>query len=203
MRRHRKGITSVACAAAAISMSCGYGIAQQNAGTSNSSGNARDVPPSEIYGKFFQVPATNIIPGNVNLTWNIPEGTTSQSAERGMRYFEAFNCVGCHAPNGGGGMGPSLSDGKFMFGGTPAQIYLTIVHGRPTGMPAWGTILPDTVIWDLVAYVESISKPPSHEWGHTFSQNSPNVEQVPAEFQSTTNPWQYTQPFQHGSQPPK
>ena len=37
----------------------------------------------------------------------------AQAVERGMKYFTAFNCVGCHAANGGGGMGPALSNSNF------------------------------------------------------------------------------------------
>ena len=34
-------------------------------------------------------------------------------------------------------------------------------------MPAWGTLLPSTVIWDLVAYIRSISNASSPQWGTT------------------------------------
>jgi cytochrome c oxidase cbb3-type subunit 3 len=116
-----------------------------------------------------------------------------------MRFFSAFNCDGCHAANGGGGMGRSLSNSVFIYGGKPETIYMTIVQGR-VGMPAWGTVLPENVIWDLVAYIKSISNAPSSQWGTTFSATSPSVEQVPAGVQSTPDPWRYTQAFGKGSQ---
>jgi cytochrome c oxidase cbb3-type subunit 3 len=118
-----------------------------------------------------------------------------------MAYFMAFNCIGCHADNGGGGMGPALSNRFFQYGGEPTNIYLTIVQGRPNGMPAWGGLLPDAVIWDLVAYVEQISKEPETQWGTTISPSSPDIEQAPAEFTMTTNPWAYTEPFSKGQKP--
>jgi cytochrome c oxidase cbb3-type subunit III len=159
--------------------------------------------PGELYGKLLQVPVTTLIPGNVTVNPNIqaPKSDEPQSASRGMRYFTAFNCVGCHAANGGGGMGPSLSNRAFIYGSAPENIYLTIVQGRPRGMPAWGTVLPDNIVWDLVAYVQSISKAPSKEWGTTFSTTSPSIEQVPAEFQHTPDPWRYTQKFKSGQNP--
>jgi cytochrome c oxidase cbb3-type subunit 3 len=125
------------------------------------------------------------------------------AATRGMQYFEKFNCVGCHAPNGGGGMGPSLSDAPFKFNSDPASVFLVISHGAPTGMPAWGGVLPQEVIWDLVAYVESISKPPKSSWGMTVSPAAqlPDVEQVPAEFKQSATPWQFTEPFANGQAP--
>ena len=113
----------------------------------------------------------------------------------------AFNCIGCHADNGGGGMGPALSNSFFQYGGEPANIYLTIMQGRPNGMPAWGGILPDAVIWDLVAYIQQISKEPHPQWGTTISAHSPSIEQVPAEFQTGPKPWDYTEPFRNGQKP--
>jgi cytochrome c oxidase cbb3-type subunit 3 len=68
-------------------------------------------------------------------------------------------------------------------------------------MPAWGTLLPDSVIWDLVAYIRSISNAPKDEWGTTTSLDALKIEQAPAEFQSTPTPWQYTEPFTFGQKP--
>jgi cytochrome c oxidase cbb3-type subunit 3 len=112
-----------------------------------------------------------------------PVANDPDAANRGMRYFTELNCVGCHAPNGGGGMGPALSDRVFIYGSKPEQIFLSIVQGRPRGMPTWGGRLPDSVVWDLVAYVEQISQAPNSEWGRTISPTMPKIEQVPAEYQ--------------------
>ena len=43
-----------------------------------------------------------------------------------------------------------VSDGNFIYGGNPESLYLTIVQGRPNGMPAWGSVLPSETIWVLV-----------------------------------------------------
>ena len=74
----------------------------------------------------------------------------------GKRLYNAFNCNGCHAM-GGGGIGPALMDEKWIYGAEPAQIYATIAQGRPNGMPAFGARVPDQQIWQLVAYVQSLS----------------------------------------------
>jgi cytochrome c oxidase cbb3-type subunit 3 len=70
-------------------------------------------------------------------------------------------------------------------------------------MPAWGTVLPDSAIWDIIAYIQSISDAPSGEWGTTVNaaEHMPSIEQVPAEFGNTTQPWQHTQPFSSGHKP--
>ena len=103
----------------------------------------------------------------------------------------------------GGGMGPALSEGRFIYGSSPANLFLSIYQGRPNGMPAWGDILPESTIWELVAYVESIAHPPSATFGRTISRTppSPAVEQTPAEFLQTPNPWSFTSAFSDGQKP--
>jgi cytochrome c oxidase cbb3-type subunit 3 len=151
------------------------------------------------------VPLVNNIPGSVELpTLENPVAQDPQAAQRGMVYFEKMNCVGCHAPNGAGGMGPSLSDeSRFKYPSNPAALYLVISHGAPFGMPAWGSVLPHSVIWDIVSYIESINKDPTPAWGRTTSiaESEPGTEQVPAEFQQTTTPWNYMEKFSSGRKP--
>ena len=74
----------------------------------------------------------------------------------GKRLYSAYNCVGCHA-HGGGAIGPALMDHRWIYGSRPDQIYSTIIEGRPNGMPAFGGRIPDQQVWQLVAYVESLS----------------------------------------------
>ncbi|HKS28070.1 MAG TPA: c-type cytochrome [Pyrinomonadaceae bacterium] len=74
----------------------------------------------------------------------------------GKRLFNLYNCSGCHS-QGGGGMGPPLMDDKWLYGGSPEQIYTTILAGRPNGMPSFRGKLPDFQVWQLAAYVRSLS----------------------------------------------
>jgi cytochrome c oxidase cbb3-type subunit 3 len=67
-----------------------------------------------------------------------------------------MNCVGCHS-HGGGGMGPALMDGKWRYGGRIDQIAASIYEGRPNGMPAWRNKLTDQQVWQLAAYVRTLS----------------------------------------------
>lgn len=182
----------------------GSAAAQGSGGNSSAAS-----PPGEFSGgasDFLKVPLVNNVPGGATPETNIksPVANDPAAAQRGMTYFISFNCVGCHAPNGGGGMGPSLSDRNFKYGSDPAQLFLVISHGAPLGMPSWGSVLPEQAIWDLVAYVESISQAPQPEWGQTVSPTAgrPEVEQVPAEFKQSPTPWQFTQRFGNGQAPP-
>jgi cytochrome c oxidase cbb3-type subunit III len=83
------------------------------------------------------------------------EGSAYAVAE-GKRLYSAYNCVGCHA-QGGGAIGPALMDSVWIYGSQPQQIYSDIVQGRPNGMPSFGGKLPDYQVWELVAYVRSMS----------------------------------------------
>jgi cytochrome c oxidase cbb3-type subunit 3 len=156
-------------------------------------------------GTFMEVPVSHLFPGAAPHRPAIknPVQGDPRALERGMRYFINFNCVGCHADNGGGGMGPALSNNVFIYGSQPENIYLSIFQGRPNGMPAWGAVLPDAVIWDLVTYIGKLSNEPNPEWGRTFSASplSPKVEQIPSEIATTTDPWSSTTTFKSGQKP--
>ena len=75
---------------------------------------------------------------------------------QGKRLFRWYNCSGCHS-QGGGGMGPALMDDKWIYGSEPQQIFATITQGRPNGMPSFRGHITDDQIWQLVAYVRSMS----------------------------------------------
>ena len=74
----------------------------------------------------------------------------------GQVLFNAMTCAGCHSGYAGGGMGPSLRDSTWIYGNSDAQIYSTIVEGRPNGMPAWGAKLPEEQIWKIIAYLRTL-----------------------------------------------
>jgi cytochrome c oxidase cbb3-type subunit 3 len=74
----------------------------------------------------------------------------------GERLYNSYNCVGCHA-HGGGAIGPPLMDARWIYGAEPANIFATIVEGRPNGMPSFRGKIPDFQVAELVAYVRSMS----------------------------------------------
>jgi cytochrome c oxidase cbb3-type subunit 3 len=80
----------------------------------------------------------------------------------GQQLFNQMNCVGCHA-HGGGGLGPPLMDDKWRYGGRIDQIAATIAEGRPNGMPSWRGKLTEDQIWQLAAYVRTLSGLPSKD----------------------------------------
>jgi cytochrome c oxidase cbb3-type subunit 3 len=83
------------------------------------------------------------------------EGNAAHIAN-GQRYYQWFNCSGCHF-NGGGGIGPALMDEKWRYGGSVEQIYASIVQGRPNGMPSFRDKIPEQQVWEIAAYVRTLS----------------------------------------------
>jgi cytochrome c oxidase cbb3-type subunit 3 len=86
-----------------------------------------------------------------------PNQENAWGVGEGKRLYTAFNCAGCHGVNGGGAIGPALMDDKWIYGAKPDQLYSTISQGRPDGMPSFGGHVPAEQIWQLVAYVQSMS----------------------------------------------
>ena len=113
-------------------------------------------PPSNF--KAQQIEQSDLRPGGAPALINIsnPVEENAYEVAEGKRLFTQYNCAGCHA-NGGGGMGPPLMDEKWIYGSAPANIYATILEGRPNGMPAFRTKIPDHQVWQLVGYVRSLS----------------------------------------------
>lgn len=158
--------------------------------------------------KLLRVPVTGIYPGGNTrgLAADIqnPLADDPDAVTRGMQDFENFNCSGCHMANGGGGMGPALSNAKWLYGSSPANIYLSIAQGRGAGMPAFGAMLPDRTIWELVAYIQSLGDNPVTTFGDTTSADpaaAPREQVAAGQIQSPT-PWRYTEPTPPNGQRP-
>jgi cytochrome c oxidase cbb3-type subunit 3 len=83
------------------------------------------------------------------------ERNASAIAE-GQRLYNWMNCAGCHF-HGGGGMGVALMDDKWRYGGRIDQIVASIAEGRPNGMPAWRGKLTEQQMWQIAAYVRTLS----------------------------------------------
>ena len=85
-----------------------------------------------------------------------PYADESGALAAGRGLYQAFNCAGCHGGAGGGGIGPPLADDQWIYGGSDANIYATIIQGRPNGMPAFGPALSGEAVWKIAAYVKSL-----------------------------------------------
>ncbi|MBY0506467.1 MAG: c-type cytochrome [Bryobacteraceae bacterium] len=77
--------------------------------------------------------------------------------DAGKKLF-AGGCGGCHGPDGAGGRGPSLRDKVMWHSLDDSALYTTIEKGiAGTEMPA--SRLPAAQLWQVVAFVRSLSSP--------------------------------------------
>jgi cytochrome c oxidase cbb3-type subunit 3 len=117
--------------------------------------------------RYFEPPTRDVTSPPMRMSTVQPGAAASTNLARkyeenayalaqGKRLFGWYNCNGCHA-NGGGDKGPALMDDVWIYGSDPANVYATIVEGRPNGMPSFGGHIPDNEVWELVAYVRSLS----------------------------------------------
>jgi cytochrome c oxidase cbb3-type subunit 3 len=67
------------------------------------------------------------------------------------------NCAVCHRPDGGGLIGPNLTDDAWLHGSSPTAIRTTISTGvLAKGMPAWERILTPDQVNAVAAYVVTL-----------------------------------------------
>lgn len=83
--------------------------------------------------------------------------TETSDLEKGKTIFQT-NCIACHAPDGGGGIGPNLTDNHWILGPGISRIYTTISEGGRSGMGMipWNTVLKPDEMQQVASYVVSL-----------------------------------------------
>lgn len=67
------------------------------------------------------------------------------------------NCAACHRADGGGLIGPNLTDAYWLHGGRPEQVLRTVQEGvLAKGMPAWSKVLKPDQVSAVVAYIGTL-----------------------------------------------
>ncbi len=104
----------------------------------------------------------------------------------GKKLFQA-NCVACHRADGGGGIGPNLTDSHWILGGGIKNIFHTISEGgrNGKGMIAWKQSLKSSEMAQLASYVITLEgtvplnpkTPEGDVWVH---ENAPKID-IPSE----------------------
>lgn len=87
-----------------------------------------------------------------------PEALVALSKDKGTvaqgKQVFTTTCVACHRADGGGVVGPNLTDEFWIHGGSPEKIFETITKGvADKGMPAWGPQLGAERTQAVTAYV--------------------------------------------------
>lgn len=88
---------------------------------------------------------------------NVVALTDPAELEKGAAIFQS-NCIACHAPDGGGGIGPNLTDDHWILGVGIKNVFHTISEGGRSGkgMIAWKATLKPSEIQHVASYVLSL-----------------------------------------------
>lgn len=89
--------------------------------------------------------------------------TDAESINAGKAIFQT-NCIACHKADGGGAIGPNLTDKNWILGGGIKNVFNTIMEGGRSGkgMISWKDQIKPTDIQKVASYVLSLqgSNPP-------------------------------------------
>jgi len=81
--------------------------------------------------------------------------TDATNIQKGKEVYEA-NCIACHAADGGGIVGPNLTDDYWIHGGGIKNVFKVIKYGVvEKGMIAWQTQLGPNQMQEVASYVLS------------------------------------------------
>ncbi|MBX7114689.1 MAG: c-type cytochrome [Myxococcaceae bacterium] len=82
-------------------------------------------------------------------------------------------CATCHGQKGEGLVGPNLTDGYWLHGNKPTELYRGVSSGYvDKGMPSWGPALGEKKVRAVVAYLMTIR-------GQNVAGKAPQGEQLP------------------------
>jgi len=119
---------------------------------------------------------------------NVTKLTDASSLASGKTIY-TNNCAACHRADGGGQIGPNLTDDHWIFGGDVKNLFHTITNGGRDGkgMVAWKATLKPTEIQEVASYILSLQgsnpKDPKVQEGElwvdpTAAKETPGVEAI-------------------------
>ncbi len=87
---------------------------------------------------------------------NVVAFTDGAALDAGAKIF-ATNCAACHLADGGGSVGPNLTDEYWVHGGGIVNVFTTIKYGVPEkGMISWKEQLSPVQMQQVASYVLSL-----------------------------------------------
>lgn len=102
----------------------------------------------------------------------------AERIRRGAGNYDAM-CVNCHLRPGMNateltiGLYPAPPNFSEQVARSPEEAFWVTKHGiKATGMPAWGMVMPDEYIWDMVAFLERLPEMDQQEY-QSFVDESP------------------------------
>jgi cytochrome c oxidase cbb3-type subunit 3 len=110
--------------------------------------------------------------------------TEAADINAGKIIFEA-NCVACHKADGGGGIGPNLTDGYWILGGGIKNVFNTISEGGRDGkgMVSWKNDLKPLEMAQVASYLLTFegttpAEPKEAEGEIWINPDAPKLEAV-------------------------
>ena len=77
--------------------------------------------------------------------------------DSGKKIYD-MQCASCHRDDGGGNIGPNLTDEYWLHGGSMSDIYKTIKYGVPQkGMISWEALLSPEKMRDVSSYIMTMA----------------------------------------------
>jgi len=119
---------------------------------------------------------------------NVTVTTDESDLAQGETIFKR-QCAVCHQQDGGGNVGPNLTDNYWLHGGSIGNIFHTIKYGVPEkGMISWESQLSPTDMRDVASYIKvklvgSQPANPKEPQGEFYDPST--EEQAPAESDTT------------------
>ena len=138
--------------------------AQQPAGAGVSQVPSERLPAVSFVLRAPEGPVPTLAVSRVQTSVANPYAQNQGAIEEGRFLYVRMNCAYCHGFDGKGGMGPDLTDNQWRYGASDVDIFNSIYRGRAQGMPAWGEILPENQLWELVTYVRSLGGANPHRY---------------------------------------
>jgi cytochrome c oxidase cbb3-type subunit 3 len=106
---------------------------------------------AEVDVKAYLATAKDLVDEN-----NVIALTEASRLSSGADIFKT-NCAVCHAADGGGLVGPNLTDAYWLHGGSIKDVFTTVKYGVPTkGMIAWKDNLRASEIQEVASYIMTL-----------------------------------------------
>ncbi len=131
-------------------------------------GTPADIKHTLLEGRRGQMPAWGAVIGETGVRnvsayarslSGIDTGFSDADLAKGKKVFET-TCSACHGQEGKGNKllgAPDLTNGKWLYGSSQAQVMYTIRNGRNGIMPPWKDILGEEKVHLVSAYVYSLT----------------------------------------------
>jgi len=149
---------------------------------------AQNLAQAEIELEEYKKNAKNLVDVNT-----VEVLVDAADLKAGQKIYEA-NCVACHKADGGGGIGPNLTDKHWILGGGIKNVFNTLVEGGRAGkgMISWKQTLKPAEMAQVASYVLSLggttpAEPKEPQGEIWVDENAPKEEIPTTDFEVKTD----------------